>query len=267
MLIDEYLAQVRQGELQSIRPGWGQGRTTFGGLVAALLLENLASEVEASNLLRSISVNFCGPLLINEPFQLARQVLSKGKSISQLNSQAIQAGNVVTQLTACYGIERASDIEVEASKVELGKPGEGTLIPFIPGITPEFIEHVEMRVNRGGLPFTKSKSTELAGWVRLRNLTGAVRDPHLLAIVDSWPPVVLQLLAKPCPSASVSWSMEICQPLSLLQSEVLADDWLYYDAVVEQAHHGYAHTVARIYHSDGTLIALSRQLIAVYDRR
>jgi acyl-CoA thioesterase len=53
--------------------------------------------------------------------------------------------------------------------------------------------------------------------------------------------------------------------ISHLNEPLLTDDWLYYDAEIKQAHHGYAHTEAKIYNAEGVLLALSRQLIAVYD--
>jgi acyl-CoA thioesterase len=46
-----------------------------------------------------------------------------------------------------------------------------------------------------------------------------------------------------------------------------ANDWLYYEVDIMEAHGGYAHTTAKIYRADGTLLALSRQLVVVYDKR
>lgn len=66
------------------------------------------------------------------------------------------------------------------------------------------------------------------------------------------------------PLCTVSWNVEIVQPLSLLEHPLQADDWLYYDAQIKQAHHGYAHTEAKVYSSDGTLLELSRQLVAIH---
>ncbi|WP_320820659.1 acyl-CoA thioesterase domain-containing protein [Thalassolituus sp.] len=39
------------------------------------------------------------------------------------------------------------------------------------------------------------------------------------------------------------------------------------EADIREAYGGYAHTEARIFSADGTLLALSRQLVVVYDRR
>ena len=89
----------------------------------------------------------------------------------------------------------------------------------------------------------------------------------MAALIDAWPPTVLQKLKHPSPCASVTWSLEFAQPLAMLDEPLKPGSWVYYDAEIKQAHHGYAHTVARIYHPNGELIALSRQLVAVYDKR
>src|SRR5690554_7394423 len=62
MKFDEYLQQASDSNHLTIDSGWAQGTTTFGGLSAALLLQHLQSKFELDNVLRSLSVNFCGAL-------------------------------------------------------------------------------------------------------------------------------------------------------------------------------------------------------------
>ena len=82
MVIDDYLKQARENDSLLIHPSWGQGRTTFGGLSAALLLEKMQTQLSPSRCLRSLNVNFCGPLLTGTPFNLQQQMLSEGRSIN-----------------------------------------------------------------------------------------------------------------------------------------------------------------------------------------
>lgn len=267
MVIDDYLKQAREQNSMVIHPSWGQGRTTFGGLSAALLLEKMQSDLGEERYLRSLNVNFCGPLLTDTPFQLEQHVLAEGKSISHITGQAWQAEKVVTQLTACFGVERDSTIEIPAKPLDLGEEGAGQRLSYIKGLTPEFVQHVEFSYCKGGFPFTNSQHNHLAGWVRFKEPTTSFTESHLVALIDAWPPTVLQKLKQPAPCASVTWSLELAQPLAMLDEPLKADSWIYYDAEIKQAHHGYAHTVARIYHPNGQLIALSRQLVAVYDKR
>jgi acyl-CoA thioesterase len=179
----------------------------------------------------------------------------------------IQNDKVVTQLTACFGIERISDIELSHSPLLLENMGEGRQFNYIPKITPEFVQHVDFRYSKGGFPFSNSQHNQLTGWVRFKAPPSRFTESHLVALIDAWPPTVLQRLKTPAPCASVTWSLEIIQPLTQLNEPINPTSWIYYDSEIKQAHHGYAHTEASIYHPNGQLLALSRQLVAVYDKR
>lgn len=250
---------------QSIDSSWGQGRTLFGGLSAALAFNKVRQGIDPERPLRSLSVNFSGQALADTPFKLEQQVLSNGKSISQVNGQVVQNERIVTQVCACFGLERQSNIQVNSPKVELPTLGSHQRFNYMKGLTPEFVKHFEFEYCKGQFPFSNSPSNKLAGWMRFKEPGAEFTEAHLIALIDSWPPTVLQKLKSFAPCATVSWNVEIVQPLSLLKHSLQADDWLYYDAEIKQAHHGYAHTEAKVYSSDGTLLALSRQLVAIYD--
>jgi len=243
---------------------WGQGRTLFGGLSGALGLERTRQLILDPRPLRSLNINFSGQCLSDTPMSITNQVLSQGKSISQINAQVVQNERIVTQVCACYGIERESEIVVASPKVILPDVGSHPRLNYMKGLTPEFVQHFEFEYCTGQFPFTNSPKNELAGWIRFKESGSNFTEAHLIALIDAWPPTVLQKLKKPAPCATVSWNIEIVQPLSLLETSLPADTWLYYDAEIKQAHHGYVHTEAKVYTPDGTLLALSRQLIAVY---
>lgn len=264
MLFEDLLAQSKADIAFSVNSSWGQGRTLFGGLSAALVYKKISQDISSDRPLRSISINFSGQALAEVPFSITEQVLSNGKSISQINGQLIQNDRVVTQVCACFGIERESEIEISAAKVKLLEQGNNKPFGYMKGLTPEFVQHFEFEYCKGQFPFSNSPSNELAGWMRFKESGEYFTESHLIALIDAWPPTVLQKLKTPAPCATVSWNLEIVQPISLLSYSLKANDWLYYEADIKQAHHGYAHTEAKIYASDGTLLALSRQLIAVY---
>ena len=264
MLFEQLLRQAQTESEFNVNASWGQGRTLFGGLSAALAYEKIKHNVDPERPLRSISINFSGQALADIPFSISEQVLSNGKSISQINGQLIQNERIVTQVCACFGIERESEISIVSPKVKLPPIGSNQRLNYMKGLTPEFVQHFEFEYCKGQFPFSNSPLNELAGWMRFKEPAENFTESHLIALIDAWPPTVLQKLKKPAPCATVSWNLEIVQPLSLLEQPLRANDWFYYAAEIKQAHHGYAHTEAKVYSSDGTLIALSRQLIAVY---
>jgi acyl-CoA thioesterase len=260
----ESLLTQSEQESSVIDSSWGQGRTLFGGLSSAIALKKAESLLPDNRPLRSLAVNFSGQCLADTPISLSEQVLSNGKSISQINTQVIQNERIVTQVCACFGIERESEIDISAPIKELPVLGENQRFNYVKGLTPEFVKHFEFEYCKGQFPFSNSPKNELAGWMRFKESGDTFSDSHLIALIDAWPPTVLQKLKSLAPCASVSWNIEIVQPLSQLKTRLDSDTWLYYEAVIKQAHHGYAHTEASIYSPDGTLLALSRQLIAVY---
>ena len=267
MNFDAYLQHARDAQDITIDASWGQGRTTFGGLSAALLLEHLQQQISDEQILRSVNVSFCGPLNTDVPFSLSSRVLRQGKSVAHYQAEASQNDELVTLVTACYGRERASAIDVHYPAMNPGIPGSGQKLPYIKGLTPEFTRHIDFTYVDGGLPFTNSPHNHLRGWMRFSDGSAPLTNAHLIALIDAWPPTLLQKLRQPAPCASVTWSVELITPLHLLDAPLSADAWLWYEADIRQAHHGYGHTEARIFSDSGTLLALSRQLVTVYDRR
>ncbi|MFY9178838.1 MAG: thioesterase family protein [Venatoribacter sp.] len=264
MNFTEYLTQAAQHNTLTIDAGWGQGRTTFGGLSAALLLHKIQPQLSDDDVLRSLSVNFCGPLMTETECELSTQELRSGKSVSHFQGQVTQEQKLVTQATACFSKNRESSIVVTPETKSLGEAGEGKRLPYIKGLTPEFTQHIDFAYNAGGFPFTNSKDNFLHGWMRFKELTGEFTNAHLVALIDAWPPTTTLKLKGPAPSATVTWSLQIVQPITELTEPLSADTWLWYEAEITQAGNGYGHTQAKIYAPNGVLLAISSQLVVAY---
>lgn len=268
---DYYYNQVEsKGEL-ILDPTWGQGKTTFGGMSAALGLAAIERDLMPPSSdrtpLRSLSVHFCGALNTDTPFTTKTRILKAGRSVVHAMAEIHQNDSCATTVTACYGAGRESNVVVTPEKRELGEPGGGQRLPYIQGMTPEFVKHIDFSYVSGGLPFSNSPHDHIHGWMRFSDCQSNLSEVHLVALIDAWPPTTLQKLKTIAPCASITWSLEIVTPLSALEHPIAGDDWLYYEADIAEAHAGYAHTTARIFTSNGTLIALSRQLVVVYDVR
>jgi acyl-CoA thioesterase len=260
-----YLDLVNQQVEFSIDEDWGQGRSTFGGLAAALVLEKIAgSPAVRQKALQSLAVNFCGPLTANIPCIFRCEILSEGKSVVQIQGQLIQAGQIKTQLLACYGLLRESTIDIQHSHASpKGTIEKAMHLPFIPGITPNFVQHIDSHMLSNSIPFTGVDTTEVTGWMKFKQPAKLFNEVAIVALIDAWPPAVLQLLNKPAPASTITWNMEFIQPAP----ELKPDDNLFYDCKVVQAINGYAHTEAKVFHPNGELLVLSRQMVGVYDKR
>ena len=226
MRFSELLDAVRRSPDELVIPAqWAQGRASFGGLVAALQYEAMRARVPAERPVRSLAITFVGPA---EP-----------------------------------GVPIRFEVEVLAAPAPTMKHwDECQELPYIKGVTPEFMRHLAMRWSIGGLPFTGNKSRDMGGWVRLRDEANAetVSEAHILALVDAWPPALLPHLNKPAAGSTLTWTIEFVQPLLALSTL----DWCKYHVQIEHARDGYGHAAAALWSPEGQLIALSRQTVTIF---
>lgn len=260
----ELVAAVRSTPLDVTIPAdWGQGRASFGGLVVALQYEAMRAHVSVDRALRSLAVSFVGPVAADVPIRFEVEVLREGKAVSQVMGRAVQNGQVVTLVQGSFGASRESAARIDALPApEMKPPEQCPLLPYIKGVTPEFMRHLSMGWAVGALPFSGRGTREMGGWVRF---AGEVKDEpltetHLLALVDTWPPALLPLLNKPTAGSTLTWTIEFVQPLPPASTL----EWCKYLAVIEHARDGYGHVAANLWAPDGELIAISRQTVAVF---
>lgn len=262
MQFDDYLQQLSANTLSQLHSSWGQGRTSFGGMSAGLLVAKMQLEVEPEKQLRSLNVNFSGPLLCEHDFSLESETLSSGKGTSQLSARCIQDDKTVTLATAVFGKARFTNINTNDTKADMPKAGSGQRLGYIKGLTPEFVQHIEFSYEKGQFPFTNSPLNELEGWMRFKQPVKEFSLAHIILLIDAWPPTALQKLKKPTACSTISWNLDFAQPMPKLNG----DSWLHYHAKIVQSGEGYVMTEAQIRAQDGQLIALSRQLIGLYEK-
>ena len=264
MDFSELLAAVRQQPLDvSIPADWGQGRASFGGLIAALQYEAMRAQVPEGRPVRSLAITFVGPVEPDVPVSFEVEILREGKAVSQVLGRAVQKGQVVTLMQGSFGASRASEVAVEAHAAPEMKHWDACQpLPYIKGVTPEFMRHLDMRWCVGGLPFTGVKSREMGGWVQFRGdvKDEPVNESHILALVDAWPPALLPYLSKPAAGSTLTWTIEFVQPLRQLSTL----DWCKYLADIEYAVDGYGHAAAKLWSAEGELIAMSRQTVTIF---
>jgi acyl-CoA thioesterase len=260
--LDSLLAQAQNGNSMTVPANWGQGRTVFGGLSAALLNRAMTNELVDGRLMRVQNTQFIGPLLLGEPFEIQVIHLRDGKNVTQLQAQLIQKGQIAVQAMAAFGTDRESKAVYEPEREVLDTPpAKPNWIPQIPKVTPKFHRYIDLRIDEGGYPFTGKSNPYYKGWMRLTDAPQALTDAHIVALIDVWPPTTLQLLKWPAPASTLSWNVEFIHP----HPELAPTDWLAYECKTRQAARGYGHTDANIFAANGQLIAVSRQTVTVFD--
>jgi len=267
MQIDDYIALAKThieqpNVLFHVDTKWAQGRTLYGGLSACMLYAAAREYVEPARLLRSMSTNFVGPLLSANDFSIQVEIIRAGKNVSQLQARALQDGKICVVSQFCFGEDRASKIKVVNNDAHnMQPPKKAKFIPQIPKVTPKFLRHFDLAIEHGGIPFTGKKDSHYYGWMRYKTPPKEMSDAHIIGIIDTWPPTLLQMMKWPAPASTVSWNLEFIHP----HRPILASDWFAYKADTRQAAGGYGHTEATIWDSHGEVIALSRQTVAVFD--
>lgn len=253
-------ATLREQETVTIPAGWAQGRATYGGLVGALLYARMAAVLGVPAVLRSAALSFVGPVATG-PATVTARLLRQGKSVVQMEAHLLQDGEVQAAMLASFGAPRESALAVAAAPAPaFTAPDDSRALTYIPGLTPEFLQHFEVRWAHGDFPFTGSALPELGGWMRLREAAGPLDYAALFLLGDVWPPAVLPLVKGVAPGSSMTWTFEPVQ----LPADRSGGDWWQYQATTDVLHDGYGHCAARIWDDRGNLVALSRQTVVVF---
>ncbi|HLV16144.1 MAG TPA: thioesterase family protein [Pseudomonas sp.] len=248
----------------SVPVSWGQGRSVFGGLAAALVYRALRARAPAERPVRSLAITFVAPMQCEVPVRIEVEVLREGRAVSQLLGRAMQNGEVVTLMQGSFGAARDSSIAVEPlSAPSVPGAADTRELPFLPGVTPEFTRYLSMSWVQGGMPFSGTPERKMGGWVRFRGETPrqAVDEAALLALVDAWPPAPLSYLRRPAPGSSLTWTIEFMQPLPAAD---VGEPFLY-QARIERVRDGYGHVAANLWTERGELLAISRQTVVIFD--
>lgn len=252
---------IEAGRARASVPGdWLQGRTAFGGLSAALANRAMRSVLPQDWPLRELQVTFVGPVA-EGPVELSASLLRAGRSAAQAEGRILSRGQVATVVLGTYGLSRPSTLAWPSPVAPTADdPERGRPLPWIPGVTPVFTQHVEMRWVEGGPPFSGAAAPKFRVLLRHRE-PGPVSEAHLIALADAVPPPGISVLKKPVPSSSLTWTLEMLGH----DYDATPGRWWRMEAEVTAGGEGYLHQTATLVDPDGRPVALNRQLVVVYD--
>lgn len=246
---------------------WLQGRTTFGGLIAVLAVQAMrdiaGAHWPAGVRLRALQTSFIGPIGKGS-VQVVVQVLREGKNVRQVQALVRQGEDTGAVLLGMFGNDRETALPVlapEQPKVALS-PEQAMPVPFLPGVVPNFIQHMDMRWAEGGLPFSGSNDWHNRIHLRLKH-AGDVINTELLAVLlaDAPPSPVIGRFSRPTPASSVSWELEL---LPIDSSPEAASGFWRVDTDALAATGGYVNEVSRLWTPSGRLASLGYQVVAAY---
>lgn len=255
-------AAALRGEQVRIESGWGQGRATFGGLVAALLIARMRGLLDdPAPPLRTVTTMLVAPIAPG-PVEIHAQVLRRGRSVVLVEATLLQDGQPGATAQAAFAAGRASSIVIP--------PGAGLTRPSwpapeaLPGmqtaleLAPEFLGQVDLRPATGHPPFSGAATPDFGGWMRYREPIADPAVEHVVGLIDAWPPAMAPMLPGPKPLSTLAWTVE------LFVDDFSGTDFWQYLVRTDACLDGYGHSAAQIWNGDGALSAISRQTIAVF---
>jgi acyl-CoA thioesterase len=262
----------RDGEAWSVTipRTWSNGRTVFGGLQVALSVRAMRGALDAglgtgagsaSSLpLRSLQTTFVTPVSAGLPLALRAEFLRSGRSATHARCDLLQDGKVACTTTAIFGAARSSSIVLDIPCPRADADPE-TLrdVPYIPGITPEFLQHLQLRWAVGRWPYSGHDDPHSMIFARLHD-TGCGPEDALIALADSIPTPALSMLDKPAPATSMNWMLELIGDPGLLERE----QWALIGTDVRAGADGYLSQTSVLWGPGGHAFSVSHQSVAIF---
>lgn len=239
-----------------IPPDWMQGRTTYGGLSAALCYETALKTVSDLPPLRSANISFVGPA--GGPVEGRASILRQGKSVSFVEADLSGEKGLATRATFAFGASRESIFD-RIFTPPPSMPDPEMCEPFIPkGLGPSFASHFETGLAKGARPGTGSDEFDHFIWVRHSD-EQATGLAALLAVGDMPPPAVLPMFPEFKPISSMTWIVNV-----LTDTPQTRDGWWLLQSRAENAGQGYSSQDMLVWNRDMELVMAGRQSVAIF---
>lgn len=245
---------------------WLQGRTCFGGLVAALAVHAMRERAGAAWPrgvgLRALQTSFVAPVGPGELW-VSVNVLRQGKNICQVLAQARQGEQTVAALLGTFGADRESALAPRRPSPHVlpHTAEELAAAPVRPRQAPTFLQHFDLRWAAGPPPLSGGQGWSTSLYLRLRDAAAAQVSSELQAVLlaDLSPTPVMGHLSRHAPKSSVTWALEL-RPINPPSPA----GWRRADTGSLMVDAGYVNHAAKLWAPDGQLAAFGHQVVAVF---
>ena len=238
---------------------WLQGRTTFGGMTAALCVDAAGRLVPDLPPLRSAQFTFMGP--VGGDVTIHPRLVRRGRSSAFIAVELRIDGGPGTHALLSFGSARDSLYQYRSQPMP-AVPPPATTTNFFKAGKPAFVQHFEGFGAGGQRLVSRAAQPELLLWLRHRDPQAMLTLPGLIALGDAPPAAAYTMLSAPVPVSSITWSIELVNAAAALAAP--GDAWYLLRSTSEDVRDGYSVQNMTLWAQDGTLITLARQNVAVF---
>ena len=237
---------------------WMQGRTTYGGLTAALSLQGALGLVDDIPL-RSAQVAFVGP--VGGDIRIKPTLLRRGKNTAFVSVDITAESGVTAQSIFAFGKAKESALHFDDMPMpSVRSPDE--IEPFFDRDRPRpgFTQNFDMLIASGGRPISGSTEKSIGLWMRHLDPNTPQDATAILAIGDAPPPAVMSMFKSPLRISSMTWMAEFMTDTITTDP----DGWYFAQHTAQLAKDGYSSQSMRLWNRRGEPILVGRQTIAVF---
>ena len=237
---------------------WMQGRTTYGGLTAALSLQAAMGIVDDIPI-RSAQVAFVGP--VGGDVKITPTLLRRGKNTAYVSVNIAAESGVTAQSIFAFGKAKESAVHFDDMPMPT-VPAPDEIESFFDKDRPRpgFTQNFDMLLASGGRPISGSKDKSIGLWMRHLDPDTPQDATAVLAIGDAPPPAVLSMFSAPVRISSMTWMAEF-------MTDMIVTDpagWVFAQHTAQYAKDGYSSQSMRLWNRQGEPILVGRQTIAVF---
>ncbi|CAG2158250.1 thioesterase family protein [Cupriavidus numazuensis] len=244
----------------SLPSDWQQGRTAYGGLLAALGLHATQQAFADLPPLRSAQFIFFAPA--TGALRLTPSVLRRGKSAVFVGVDIESEAGVCARAHFCFGLARDIDQDFLDVPWPAASPAQACPELFTWPNQPQFRQHFEGRLVRGGRPGNPSSRPEMLVWMRHRDKHVAADYVGLLALADALSPAAFAMYQHAVPLSTMTWEIDFLPA----DCPVSSDGWWLLQCAADYVRHGYSTQGTTIWNSAGRPVLIARQTIALFNK-
>lgn len=241
--------------------GWWVGAGPNGGYLNAVLVHACEAEIgDPTRVCRSFTTHFLSRAQEGE-VELKVTLERSGRSMSSVSVSMVQGGRTIAVALGAFSTDREGPTFTDVSFPDVPRPESVTSPGFDPAIPesaiPEMARRYEQKWVIGARAFSGGDEARIGGWIRLPE--GECVDAAVLAaFADAWMPAMFSRVGGPWGITTVDLTVHI---RSLPKAD--HDGWCFVEFRSTASLDGFCEEDGTLWASDGTLLAHSRQLMAL----